>query len=349
VRPSDAKHHDRQSVTTLPQREMDLASIRRRGTTWQAQVRRQGFPSLTRTFHSRVDAKLWARQREAELDRGYLPRNTRVLRSVTLGSLLERYRDTVTPRKRGANRELYKLRVLLRHPMAQLSLDRLNASEIAAYRDERLAVVKADTVRREMAILHHCLKLAGEEWNITIHPNPVGQIKLPPAGQFRERRATAEELQRLLDACARVRSTWLPTLIRLAIETGMRRGELLDLRWSNVDLQVCTVRLTKAKNGHPRIVPLSSLAVRLLSGAPRTDERVFPVTANAFRLAWERLRRRAGVTGLRFHDFRHEAVSRFFERGLSMPEVAAISGHRDARMLMRYAHPRPEAIAQKLG
>ena len=200
-----------------------------------------------------------------------------------------------------------------------------------------------------MAILHHCLKLAGEEWDVPIHPNPLGQIKLPPAGQSRERRASPEELRRLLDACASGRSTWLPTLIRLAIETGMRRGELLALRWSDVDLRVRTVRLTTTKSGHPRTVPLSSLAVRLLSGTPRTEERVFPLTANAFRLAWERLRRRAGVAGLRFHGFRHEAVSRFFERGLSMPEVAAISGHRDARMLMRYAHPRPEAIAQKLG
>jgi hypothetical protein len=139
VRGTDAKHHDRQSVTTLPQREMDLASIRRRGNTWQAQVRRRGFPPLTRTFHGRADAKLWARQREAELDRGCLPQNTRVLRSITLGSLLERYRDTVTPRKRGANRELYKIRVLLRHPMAQSSLDRLTAADMAAYRDERLA------------------------------------------------------------------------------------------------------------------------------------------------------------------------------------------------------------------
>jgi integrase len=129
----------------------------------------------------------------------------------------------------------------------------------------------------------------------------------------------------------------------------MRRGELLAMEWVDVDLGARTVRITKTKNGHPRTVPLSSVAVRLLSGTPRTDGRVFPITANAFRLAWERLRRRAGVIGLRFHDFRHEAVSRFFERGLSMPEVAAVSGHRDPRMLMRYTHPRPEAIADKLG
>jgi integrase len=239
--------------------------------------------------------------------------------------------------------------VLLRHPIAQLSLGTLTATHIAAYRDQRLTTVKADTVRRELAILHHCLSLAGKEWGVPLPSNPVGQIRLPSPGRPRERRASQGELERLLSACTSGRSIWLQMVIRLAVETGMRRGELLAIRWMDVDLGARTVRLTKTKNGHPRTLPLSTVAIRLLTDAPRVDERVFPITANAFRLAWERLRRRAGVIGLRFHDLRHEAVSRFFEKGLSMPEVAAISGHRDARMLMRYAHPKPEVIADKLG
>jgi len=129
----------------------------------------------------------------------------------------------------------------------------------------------------------------------------------------------------------------------------MRRGELLAMRWADVDLEGRTVRLSKTKNGYPRMIPLSSTALELLRDLGRTGDAVFPATANAFRLAWERLKRRAGISGLRFHDLRHEAVSRFFEKGLSMPEVAAISGHRDPRMLMRYTHPRAEAIAEKLG
>jgi integrase len=233
--------------------------------------------------------------------------------------------------------------------MARLSLDRITAAELAAYRDQRLEIVKPDTVRREMAILHHCLRLAGEEWDVPVLSNLLGRVRLPPPGQSRDRRVDAGELDRLVRACVSNRTKWLPTVISLAIETAMRRGELLAMEWADVDLGARTVRITKTKNGHPRTVPLSSVAVRLLMDMPRTDGRVFPITANAFRLAWERLRRRAGVIGLRFHDFRHEAVSRFFDRGLSMPEVAAVSGHRDPRMLMHYAHPRPEAIAEKLG
>src|SRR5262249_49586462 len=132
------------------------------------------------------------------------------------------------------------------------------------------------------------------------------------------------------------------------VETGMRRGELLSLRWDDIDMASRTVHLKMTKNGHPRTVPLSVAALEVVRRMPREEESVFRVTANAFRLAWERLKRKAGVTGLRFHDLRHEAVSRFFEKGLNVPEVASISGHRDPRMLMRYTHPKAEAIAQKL-
>jgi integrase len=262
--------------------------------------------------------------------------------------LLERYAETVTPKKRGAAQEHYKLRVIFNHPVADLSLDRLTAVEIAKYRDDRLAQVAGDTVRRELALVQHCLELARREWGLGLLLNPVRQIKLPTMGRARERRATPGELSQLMQACDGTRRYWLPAMIRLAIETGMRRGELLSLRWTDVDLRSRTAYVGNPKNGHPRTVPLSSGAVQALTQVPRAGDRLFPVTANAFRLAWERLKRRAGVNGLRFHDLRHEAVSRFFEKGLSMPEVAAISGHRDPRMLMQYAHPKAEAIADKL-
>ncbi len=137
-------------------------------------------------------------------------------------------------------------------------------------------------------------------------------------------------------------------MIRLAVETGMRRGELLAIRWADVNLPARRLQLRVTKNGRSRTVPLSPAAVQVLAGLPRRGDAVIPVTANAFRLAWERLKRRAGVRDLRFHDLRHEAISRFFEKGLSLPEVALISGHRDPRMLLRYTHPRAEEIAQKL-
>ena len=117
-----------------------------------------------------------------------------------------------------------------------------------------------------------------------------------------------------------------------------------------MDLQARTAHLPQTKNGESRTVPLSAAALAILESQERPAESdvVFPSTGNAVRLAWERLKKRAGVEDLRFHDLRHEAISRFFEHGLSMAEVSAISGHKDPRMLMRYTHLRAEDIAGKL-
>lgn len=135
----------------------------------------------------------------------------------------------------------------------------------------------------------------------------------------------------------------------------MRRGELLNIRRSDLDLANGLLSIPETKTDIPRTIPLSEKAVLILRSlqGTATDDRLFPVSANAFRLAWERCKRRAskdkpGILDLRFHDLRHEAVSRFFELGLNVPEVAAISGHRDPRMLFRYTHLKPEDIVAKL-
>jgi integrase len=128
----------------------------------------------------------------------------------------------------------------------------------------------------------------------------------------------------------------------------MRRGELLSIRWRDVNFANSTVLILTTKNGHPRRIPLTPSALKTLEALPRSDERIFPVTPNSIRLAWERLRARAGLSDLRLHDLRHEAISRFFEFGLSVPEVAMISGHREPRMLSRYTHLQPELVALKL-
>jgi integrase len=154
------------------------------------------------------------------------------------------------------------------------------------------------------------------------------------------------DFTRLADSICSNSAWYLRPLITLAIETGMRRGELRSIRWKDVDQTARTIRILKTKNGHPRTIPLTPKAIEILASLERKDERVFPVTPNAVRLAWERLRKRAGLEDLRLHDLRHEAVSRFFEYGLTVPEVALISGHHDPRMLSRYTHLRPEKVAK---
>ena len=130
--------------------------------------------------------------------------------------------------------------------------------------------------------------------------------------------------------------------------TGMRLGELLRARWSDIDRDKRTLHIPETKNGHPRAIPLSSEALRIIDGVTQKNDLLFPLTANAVKLAWRRLAKRAKLGDLHFHDLRHEAISRFFEKGLTVPEVALISGHRDVRMLFRYTHLKPEDVAAKL-
>ncbi len=134
-----------------------------------------------------------------------------------------------------------------------------------------------------------------------------------------------------------------------ALETAMRRGELLTLEWQDVHVAQGWVHLPDTKNGSPRDVPLSPKDQAILADLPHDlSGRVFPVHFEALKSAWRRLLGRSGVVGLRFHDLRHEATSRFFEKGLNVMEVATITGHRDLRMLQRYTHLRAEDLALKL-
>jgi integrase len=127
---------------------------------------------------------------------------------------------------------------------------------------------------------------------------------------------------------------------------------MLSLEWRYVNLNSHTAYLPKTKNGVPRTVPLSTSAVTLLADWPRsTSGRVFPQWSRATSLehAWRRAVISAGLCDLRFHDLRHEAASRFFERGLNPIQVAAITGHRSLQMLKRYTHLTPEDLAVLLG
>jgi integrase len=326
-----------------------MATIRKRGAKWQVQIRRVGFPPISRTFHVRKDAEAWARQTEVQADRSELPSDPKVLQRITLGQLVERYRDTVSVKKRGYEVERIVLTAFLRHPICRKPLSHIRTEDFAVYRDERLKTIKVTTLKRELSPLHNLFEVARDEWGLPLPENPLGKLRLPFSPNRRERRLQEGELDRLLAAARSCRSLLIVPIILLAVATGMRRGEILSLRWEHVDWERRSLLIPHTKNGHSRTLPLTRDATEVLDGVGRTGDRVFPMSGNAFRLSWERLRARAGVTDLHFHDLRHEAISRFFERGLSVPEVALLSGHRDARMLFRYTHPMRSEIMKKIG
>ena len=134
----------------------------------------------------------------------------------------------------------------------------------------------------------------------------------------------------------------LRNIIELAIETGMRRGEILNIKTEHINGR--TLLISQTKNGYPRTIPLTNRALNILENS----DLPFAYSPNALRLAWERLKRNGNIKDLHFHDLRHEAISRFFEKGLTIPEVALISGHKDVRMLFRYTHLKANDLLMKL-
>lgn len=305
-------------------------------------IRRKDAPQISQTFHRKSEAEAWARELEIEADRGALKNDPRILNQITLGDLLLRYLDTISVEKAGAQIEGYVINAFLRQSLSRRTLASLQPSDFVAYRDFRLTEVSGSTVNRQLCIIQHAFEIAVKEWGLPLQSNPVSLIRKPKNNPARERRLKEGEYETLISESVNCRNKLIKPIIVLAVETAMRRGEILNIRHNDVLVEKRYLRIPKTKTGVPRTIPLSSTAFNLLqiriAELSDYEGNLFPITPNAFRLAWERLKKRACIKDLHFHDLRHEAVSRLFEQGLGLAHVAAISGHKDFRMLARYTH-----------
>lgn len=278
------------------------------------------------------------------------------VKKLSLSRALDRYLDTVSVHKRGYRQEFWRVGVIKRYPVAQKMMDEVTTVDIAAYRDERLAQVNprtgkpisGDTVRLELALLSVLYNLAKVEWG-TCRANPVAGVRRPKSSPGRDRRLTSSE-ERRLSRYFQARSAELYTIFHLALETGMRQGEILSLRWEHIDLQHGVAHLPVTKNGSVRDVPLSRRARQLLQQLPvQLSGPVFHYKSSGFKSAWRVALQSLKIENLHFHDLRHEAISRLFELGtLNVMEVAAISGHKSLNMLKRYTHLRAYQLVSKL-
>ncbi|MEZ2142649.1 site-specific integrase [Bradyrhizobium sp. DN5] len=329
-----------------------MATIRKRRGKWQVRVRRDGV-ALTKTFTVKQDAQTWARQTEAKAERRELPPDIKKLAQITLADLVTRYRDEVTVRKKGAEMETTILDAFLRHPICKKRLCDLTTADFARYRDERLKVVKNNTLRRQLNPVQNMFNIARKEWEVPMPSNPVAALNLKNEDDERERRIDDDEWDRLIEAVGAARNPLIEPMMRLGKETGMRRSEMLRIVVKHVSTNRRELYVPPGKNNKARTIVLTQAAVIILAKLMEQagqDGRLFPISKEAAKCAWRRIRTRAGLDGqnLRFHDLRHEAISRFFEMGLTLPEVASQSGHKDARMLLRYGHAMRSKIKTKL-
>lgn len=327
-----------------------MATLRKRSNGhWQARVRKAN-QSITKTFINKVDAERWAKQVEVELDKGSFV-NLGIAERTTFAEIIERYIDEVLPTMRGGKADFIRLKALARRPIAKLNMVALTPQKIAQHRDERLKEVAPATVIRELSYFSSIITCARKEWGININ-NPVALVARPKNPQGRSRILDAAETNALFEALRPTgrRSIWMLPLVRLALETAMRRSELLGLRWEHIDLGRRTIFLQLTKNGTSRTVPLSTQAIQILGEIPRNlDGRVFPVTHEVVSQAFNRARKQAGIKDVRFHDLRHMAITNLAEKLPNLIELSAVSGHKSLAMLKRYYHPRAELLAEKLG
>jgi integrase len=322
-----------------------MATFRKRADKWQARVQRSGQSSLAKSFNTKTDAVKWARHTESQLDLGTLAPKAAM---PPLMRIVDRYLAEVSPTKKGSKQELNRGRQIARTALGLMQLDKITSEVVSKYRDGRLREVSNNTVRLELAFISVVFEQCAKEWGYKVS-NPVKQIRIPKPGKPRQRRLRPGEEEALLAACAE-RATYLHSLVVMAIETGMRFGELVSITWGNVDFGARTVHLPDTKNGHARTVPLSTRALGAIRTVPSGYEgRVFTGKPGSIRAAFGAAVKRSGVgSDLRFHDLRHEAVTRLFEKGLNPIEVGMISGHRSMSMLQRYTHLGPKELLMKL-
>ena len=328
-----------------------MASIRNRSGKWQARITRQGHSPISKSFLNRQDAERWARQVEADIDKGSYT-NVALAERTLFKDVIERYIQEVTLQTRSMREDRYRLGAMMRHWIGGLNMIQLTPAKIAQYRDERLKKISAGAIIRELAYISSIINHARREWGINM-TNPVPFVKKPPSPQGRNRILTDDELERLFKACIpRVKNgnIWVLPIVKFALASAMRRGEILGLHWHEVDFEKRTAHIPLTKNGTSRTVPLSSEALAILQNLARNlDGRVFPINAPNLSLHFEKVRTKAGLQDVHFHDLRHMAITRMAEKLPNVIELSAVSGHKSLAMLKRYYHPNPEALAEKLG
>lgn len=334
---------------------------------WQAKVRRQGWPNQSKTHRTKIEAEAWARQIESSFDRGILATSTQIGKT-TFGAIANKFATEFAPFHYRGEAWKTKLAHLVRS-LGAYSLTALSAECIASYRDARLVEpdarfkdstnaprVSNSTVKGELDVLSKIFDVAQKEFGLILPiGNPVLAVRKPSEPESRDYRLSPAEWDELLLQCHKSKCLCLASAVLLALDTSMRQGELRGLIWADVDVNkqvaILRVQIGGSKLKQKRAVPLSMSAVTTLKKLQKSPtDRVIPLSRQSLYGAFKTACRRAGVPNYRWHDIRHEALSRLAERGdLSVIEMAAISGHKTLQTLSRYVHLQASQLALKLG
>lgn len=318
------------------------------------------------TFDSEKEAKAWERKMLRGIDEGSITKES--LKRRRLSDAIEKYISLVLPHKpRNAKNVIHHLNWWNKH-IGRLALTDVTAPVVAECRDRLLSEPSKNgsqrtntTVIRYLASLSIVLEYCMKEWHWITY-NAVRSIRKPPLGKSKTRFFTLEEIATIQELCAKSDSQHLSSIFLLALHTGMRKGELLSLRWSNIDLKNKEILLLRSKNGEPRDIPMTESVQDLLSNLPLSQTRneedlLFPSPFNPqkpidIRTAWERILKLGKITGATFHTIRHTTCSLLASLGLPSILIARFAGHKNSKTTDMYTHAVKDSqheAAKKLG
>lgn len=333
-------------MASITERKDDEGNV-----SYRVRIRLKGYPLQTATFERKTDAKKWAQQTESAILEGRHFKTSEAKRH-TLGELIDRYLRDVMPSKPKSKKDQTIQLEWWKKELGAFLLSEVTPPLLVEKRDKlareltpREVPRSPATVVRYMAALSHVFTMAVKEWG-WLEDNPFRKVSKPKEGRGRVRFLADQERENLLKACKASKNSYLYLVVVLALSTGARKNEILTLRWQDIDFERRVITLHETKNGEIRVLPLVSHARDLMiehSKVRRIDsELVFPgLNGNQpidIRSAWETALEAAEIEDFRFHDLRHSAASYLAMDGASMPEIAAVLGHKTLQMVKRYAH-----------
>jgi integrase len=342
----------------------DMASIQKRTSkdgevSYRVQVRMKGHPPETASFGRLSDARMWAQNTESAIREGRYFK-TSASKKHTMGGTIERYhREILSHRKNPVNQRQYLS--YWSEKLGHYTLADITPSLIIEHRNALVGMknkygrtIGTATANRYVQSLGHVLTVAMKEWE-WINENPVSKITKYKEPRGRVRFLSDEERSKLLEACKQSENSYLFTIVVLALSTGARKMEILNLQWSDVDFDRKAIILHETKNGDRRVIPIQGFALQLMQEHSKVRvlgcNLVFPSRKTKkdntgkiiyqpvdIRTAWENALKNAGIKDFRFHDLRHSAASYLAMNSASLAEIAEVLGHKTLQMVKRYAH-----------
>ena len=313
---------------------------------WRVQIRSHN-KYISKSFLKKAHASMWAKEIEYQLDRDQYEDFSDTAR-ISLGELITRYRDEITPHKKGRDTEKYKLNFILRHKIAKVKLLSLKAKHIIDFKKDISEGRAPSTINKYIHYIYTVWEVAKLNWDIALpYRNPCELVKKEKVKDKIDRILSIEEYQDLLQACTKSNLDFLSEIVEFAYITAMRFGEITKLKTSNINFEKSTALLIDTKNGETRLVPLTSRALEICQKF-RFREKLFDINRDKFRHYFEQACFRAKVKNFRFHDLRACAITNLFLNGWSIAEVSVVSGHKTWSELKRYTRIQPDTLVSKI-